>query len=85
MYFENEKRLNKNDELVASCRHRRKIQIGRIKGAEEVDLLKHTAVNENKIAESENTEIFIPRRSCRERKPNTQYEDFILERTKTYT
>ena len=85
MHFENEKRLNKNDELVATCRHRRKFQLGRIKGTEEVDLLKHTAVNENKIAESENTEIFIPRRSCRERKPNTQYEDFILERTKTYT
>ena len=38
MKYEGDKRLNSNDELISTCRHRRKYLLGRIKNTGEIDI-----------------------------------------------
>ena len=78
LFYEGSKRLNSNEELIATCRHRRKYLLGRIKNTENVDLLRHTVQNEDQVAVSNDVEIFIPRRSTSDKKDNIMFKDFIL-------
>ena len=68
---EGKDRLNKNSEFVSKCPHKRKFKLGRIKGADNIDLLQHTAIQ----PENQNEVIleYIPRRSTRVRKEITMY------------
>ena len=82
MKYEGEKRLNSNDELISTCRHRRKYLLGRVKDKGEIDILRHTIQNGKKKyipAVSDTREIILPRRSVRKKKQNPAYDDFIME------
>ena len=77
MHFEGKERINSNEELISTCRHKRKYKLGRIKGSEEVDLMKHTiqTMNEPVLNTRNQSPIIIevPRRGTRVRKMNTKW------------
>ena len=77
-YHEGENRLNTNDELISTCRHRRKYMLGRIKNLDGVDLLRHTAESFNEPDMENEVEVSTPRRSTRTRKNSVMLTDFIL-------
>ena len=68
MKYEGDKRLNSNDELISTCRHRRKYLLGREKDTGEIDILSNTIQNGKRKyipAVSDTREISLPRRSER--------------------
>ena len=78
LFYDGEKRLNTNEELISTCRHRRKFLLGRIKDTDGIDLLRHTSKMANEPAISNEVEVIIPRRSTRDRKNNILLKDFII-------
>ena len=45
MKYKGDKGLNSNDELISTCRHRRKYLLGRIKNTGDIDILRNTIQN----------------------------------------
>ena len=81
MKYEGEKRLNSNDELISTCRHRRKYLLGRMKDTGEIDILRHTIQRKYAPAISDTRKISLPRRSERKKKLNPTYDYFIMDST----
>ena len=72
--------LNKKEEFVSKCRHKRKFRLVRVKHSSKVDLLRHTATNDGENqAENVDNSIVVDqvltevRRSSRTRKPNPKF------------
>ena len=70
--------MHTNDELISTCRHRRKYMLGRIKNLDGVDLLRHTAESYNEPEIENEVKVRTPRKSTRMRMNNVMLTDFVL-------
>ena len=66
-------RINKCEEFVSKCPHRRKFKLGRCKDADDVDLLRCTVVPDSENTNFECGNLTQLRRGTRQREKSKRY------------